>query len=84
MLMRSSNWRSYGSILMILGVFINTLYLHSTKLIMAIAIKSIPVLKDKAASSFTKRITANFSKKSSVDFSKQSVMSSRILAKAKI
>jgi len=51
---------------------------------MAIAIKSIPVLKDKAAVHFTSKVTENSAKKSSVDFSKQSSVASKILAKAKL
>ncbi|MGG7034476.1 MAG: hypothetical protein ACI7YS_04675 [Flavobacterium sp.] len=51
---------------------------------MAIAIKSIPVLRDKAAQAFTSTVTANTAKKSSVDFSKQVSVASKILAKAKI
>lgn len=51
---------------------------------MAIAIKSIPVLKKEAAGSFTKRIDENYAKKSSVDFSKQASISAKILSKAKI
>lgn len=53
-------------------------------LIMAIAIKSIPVLKDEAARAFTSAVTENTSKKSSVDFSKQVSVATKILAKAKI
>lgn len=51
---------------------------------MAIAIKSIPVLKDEAAHAFTSAVTENTSKKSSVDFSKQVSVAAKILAKAKI
>jgi hypothetical protein len=51
---------------------------------MAIAIKSIPVLRDKAAQAFTSTVTVNTAKKSSVDFSKQMSVASKILAKAKI
>lgn len=51
---------------------------------MAIAIKSIPVLKDKEAVNFTTKVNENYAKKSSVDFSKQSSIASKILAKAKI
>ena len=51
---------------------------------MAIAIKSIPVLKAKAAKAFTSTVTANTAKKSSVDFSKQANVASKILAKAKL
>jgi hypothetical protein len=51
---------------------------------MAIAIKSIPVLRDKAAKAFTLTVTANSAKRSSIDFSKQVSTASKILAKAKI
>lgn len=51
---------------------------------MAIAIKSIPVLKDKAAVNFTSKVSENSAKKSSIDFSKQSSIASKILAKAKL
>jgi len=51
---------------------------------MAIAIKSIPVLTNKAASAFNRSAEANKSKKASVNFSKQVAASSKILAKAKI
>lgn len=51
---------------------------------MAITIKSIPVLKAKAAKTFTNTVTANSAKKSSIDFSKQVSIASKILAKAKI
>tara|TARA_R110002167_G_scaffold360062_3_gene577488 strand:- start:13449 stop:13604 length:156 start_codon:yes stop_codon:yes gene_type:complete len=51
---------------------------------MAIAIKSIPVLKDKAAVHFTTKVAENSAKKSSIDFSKQSSVASKILAKAKL
>lgn len=51
---------------------------------MAIAIKSIPVLRQEAAKAFLDRITGNTAKKSSVDFSKQSQVASKILAKAKL
>lgn len=64
---------------------ITFIYFCTTKkLIMAIAIKSIPVLKAKAAEAFTSTVTANTAKKSSVDFSKQVSTASKILAKAKI
>jgi hypothetical protein len=52
---------------------------------MAIAIKSIPVLTDKAADAFIVNADHNYSKKkSSVDFSKQVARANKILAKAKI
>lgn len=51
---------------------------------MAIAIKSIPVLKDRAAKAFTATVTVNTAKKSTIDFSKQANVASQILAKAKL
>jgi hypothetical protein len=51
---------------------------------MAIVIKSIPVLKHKAAMAFARNIIANSARKHSIDFSKQSNVASKILAKAKI
>ncbi len=51
---------------------------------MAIAIKSIPVLKDKAAAKFTSKVAENSAKKSSIDFSRQTFIANKILAKAKL
>ena len=51
---------------------------------MAIAIKSIPVLKDRAASTFVAKAVSNSSKKASVDFSQQVKNANKILAKSKI
>ena len=51
---------------------------------MAIAIKSIPVLKSEAAKACVDRISGNTAKKSSVDFSKQANVATKILAKAKL
>jgi hypothetical protein len=51
---------------------------------MAIAIKSIPVLRDKVASSFIAKALSNYSKKSTFDFSQQAKKASNILSKAKI
>ena len=51
---------------------------------MAIAIKSIPILKDKAAVIFNEKVAVSTAMKSSVNFSKQTAISARILAKAKI
>lgn len=51
---------------------------------MALAIKSIPVLKAEVATSFVRKATAQSVKKATVDFSKQSVQASKILAKAKL
>lgn len=51
---------------------------------MAIAIKSIPVLRNEAAKAFVAKVTGNTAKKSSVDFSKQATVAAKILAKAKL
>jgi len=51
---------------------------------MAIAIKSVPVLKTSAAVRFDSNAKSSIAKKSSVKFSKQAAVSSKILAKAKI
>ncbi len=51
---------------------------------MAIAIKSIPVLKDKAAVAFAKKVAIGNTKKSSINFSKQSSLLVKILEKAKL
>jgi hypothetical protein len=51
---------------------------------MAIAIKSIPVLKNRAANTFTRKAASNSAKKHSVSFTKQSKTAYKILAKAKI
>ena len=54
---------------------------------MAIEIKSIPVLKGKAAARFidkANKAVENSAKKSSVDFSKQALIRDEILAKAKL
>jgi hypothetical protein len=59
-------------------------FCDTKKITMAIAIKSIPVLKSKAAKAFVDRISGNTAKKSSVDFSKQANVASKILAKAKL
>lgn len=58
--------------------------MHNNSPYMAIAIKSIPVLKDQAAVHFTTRVNENSAKKSSIDFSKQTSVASKILAKAKL
>lgn len=50
---------------------------------MAIAIKSVPILKDKAAEKFNSNATASIAKKSTVKFTKQIEAYSKILAKAK-
>ena len=50
---------------------------------MAIAIKPIPHLKNKAASSFNESVEENSTKKATVNFSKQNKLASKILAKAK-
>ena len=51
---------------------------------MALAIKSIPVLKNDAAEAFIKKAEANMSKKATVDFSKQVISGRAILKKAKM
>lgn len=51
---------------------------------MAIAIKSIPVLKDKAASSFVNKANSNSAKRASIDFSKQVRSANKILQKSTI
>ncbi len=51
---------------------------------MAIAIKSIPVLKAEAAKAFERDVHANNDKRATVDFSKQLSQAAKILAKAKI
>ncbi len=51
---------------------------------MAIAIKSVPILKKRAAADFNSSANDALSKKSTVNFSKQIAVSSKILAKAKI
>jgi hypothetical protein len=51
---------------------------------MAIAIKSIPVLKEKVADQFSKRATGNMLAKHTINFSEQAKTTSKILAKAKI
>ena len=51
---------------------------------MAIAIKSIPVLQDKAAVTINQKVAENTARRSSVNFSKQASISAKILAKAKI
>ncbi|MNI58443.1 hypothetical protein D3C73_1135550 [compost metagenome] len=61
----------------------NNKYLQKLQ-IMAIAIKVIPVLKDKVAASFERQVSSNFSNRASVDFSSQVKSASKILSKAKI
>jgi len=51
---------------------------------MAIAIKSIPVLKEKPADEFNRSAEASIAKKSTVKFAKQIAATSKILAKAKL
>jgi hypothetical protein len=53
------------------------------KFTMAIAIKSIPVLKHRTAKSFVKKANDSLSRRASVDFSKQLESAKRILEKAK-
>ncbi len=51
---------------------------------MAIAIKSVPVLKESVAVQFDSNARESIAKKSSVKFSRQIASASKILAKAKI
>jgi len=51
---------------------------------MAITIKSIPVLRNKAAVHFTNKVTENTARRNSIDFSKETSVASKILAKAKL
>jgi len=51
---------------------------------MAIAIKSIPVLKSEAAKVFMQKVSENDTKKASVKFTQQVVVATKILEKAKI
>ena len=51
---------------------------------MALAIKSIPVLKSNVASTFVKKANDNSSQKATVDFSAQVSLADKILAKAKL
>lgn len=53
-------------------------------LIMAIAIKSIPVLRGKLAEQFIDKAEKNLSKRATIDFSKQVQIANRILEKAKM
>jgi hypothetical protein len=50
---------------------------------MAIAIKSVPVLKGDAAKAFINKADANLDKKSTIDFSKEVSIAHKILSKAK-
>lgn len=52
--------------------------------IMATTIKSVPVLREKAAVRFNSKAEKSIAKKSSVNFSKQAEIASKILKKAKI
>jgi len=65
-----------------------SLYLHTIKIqkltIMAIAIKSTPILTDSAARKFEQKAKVNLQNKSTVDFTKQMEIAKKILAKAKI
>ncbi|MEO9258016.1 MAG: hypothetical protein ABI207_06515 [Crocinitomicaceae bacterium] len=51
---------------------------------MAIAIKSVPVLREEVAVRFDRTARISIAKKSSVKFSEQIAVSSKILKKAKI
>lgn len=51
---------------------------------MAIDIKSIPILYNKAAEDFQKTIDENSANRSSIDFSKESSIAQKIMAKSKL
>jgi hypothetical protein len=51
---------------------------------MAIAIKSIPVLRAKAAEGFTVKAEQNRTAKHTVNFTKQATVAAKILAKSKV
>ena len=61
-------------------------YLFITKQVknMAIAIKSIPVLKEEVAQDFNTKVSENNARRASIDFSEHSSIASRILAKANL
>ena len=68
----------------ILNVLNKYLILSKIQSIMAIAIKSIPTLKEKEAKAFNKKAEATFSHRATVDFSKQVKSANVILHKAKL
>ncbi|MFT4153954.1 hypothetical protein [Parafilimonas sp.] len=51
---------------------------------MAIAIKTVPVLKDKVSETFNRKAIASAAKKATVKFTKEISISSKILAKAEL
>lgn len=51
---------------------------------MAIAIKSIPILKDKEAKSFQETVEQNSIKRETIDFKTQLDLANQILEKAKL
>ncbi|MDX8341771.1 hypothetical protein SLH46_21405 [Draconibacterium sp. IB214405] len=51
---------------------------------MAIAIKTIPTLKEEEAKAFTVKANASYTRKATVDFSKQVKSARSILSKAKL
>ena len=51
---------------------------------MAIAIKTIPTLKDKEAKAFDKKARESYAQKGKENFTKQIKMASKILEKAKL
>lgn len=51
---------------------------------MAIAIKTIPTLKEKEAKAFNEKASATYSRKASVDFSKEVKSARSILSKAQM
>ena len=50
---------------------------------MALAIKTVPVLKGKEAERFIKNAQDSYAKKGTVDFSKEAINAKKILASAK-
>lgn len=61
-----------------------TLLITINYVIMAIAIKNIPLLKEDVAVAFDSKAEAAIAKKSTIKFSKQLAVSAKILKKAKI
>lgn len=62
----------------------NVVFLQTSKSkIMAIVIKSVPILEKSEAQRFEQQAAASLSKKASVKFTKQHQITSKILAKAK-
>ena len=57
---------------------------QQTKRAMALAIKTVPVLKGKPAERFVKNAQESYAKKGTVDFSKEASNAKKILATAKL